>query len=118
MAELAGQGRMNPDRDHVATAMHEFLGAVGRPPRPVQPELANDIRYDGLVCVWTDRDPSTPLADLDHRDRDGRHGLGHRREIEQRVLVDRGPGVGHTTHGSGDVPEDLVPRISDGHSGR
>jgi hypothetical protein len=79
---LGAEGRMNPDRDHISTALYDFVGAVGRGPRPVPPELANDHRYDGLVAVWTDRNPDTTIEELAAWCRD---------ELHPSVVTDDGP---------------------------
>jgi hypothetical protein len=65
LPELQESGRMLPHRDHVCTATYEFRGAVLRD--TVTPELACDHRYDGLVAVWLEREPSVALADVEAR---------------------------------------------------
>ena len=58
---LHANGRMFVDRDHISTALYEFLGAVARDADGVPPELALDhSQYQGLVVVWTDADDHDP----------------------------------------------------------
>jgi hypothetical protein len=61
---LGEQGRMNTDRDHVATSLYDFVGAVNRPAWPVPAEISLDHRYDGLVVSWIDRAEGTDLDAL------------------------------------------------------
>ncbi len=61
---LAAAGRMNNDRDHVSTAVYEYLGWTGRGPSPVPPEIALDHPWAGMVAVWIRPQAGTPVADL------------------------------------------------------
>lgn len=63
LPRLEEAGRMFPHRTHVCTATYEFRGSVLRDTVP--PELACDHRYEGLVAVWLERRPSTPLSGLE-----------------------------------------------------
>jgi hypothetical protein len=61
---LAAAGRMNGDRDHVSTAVYDFLGWTGRGPSAVPPEIALDHPWPGMVAVWVRPKPGTTVADL------------------------------------------------------
>jgi len=61
---LAAGGRMNNDRDHVSTAVYDYVGWTGRGPAAVPPEIALDHPWAGLVLVWARPEPGTTAADL------------------------------------------------------
>jgi hypothetical protein len=50
--DLVAAGRMNADRDHVSTAVYDYIGATGRGGDPVPPEIALDHPYAGLAVLW------------------------------------------------------------------
>lgn len=60
---LAEQGRMNADRTHVSTSLHDVHGHGARPGWPVPAELALDHPYGGLVATWLERAPGSSLAE-------------------------------------------------------
>jgi len=64
MRILGEQGRNFDRRDVITTAAYDHLGAVLRDADGVPPELALDRRYPGIVLVWTERRPETPLDAL------------------------------------------------------
>jgi hypothetical protein len=49
---LVEAGRMNGDRDHVSTAVYDYLGGTGRGPDAVPAEIALDHPYAGLAVLW------------------------------------------------------------------
>ena len=61
---LAAAGRMNNDRDHVSTAVYNYLDCTGRGPSAVPPEIALDHPWVGMVAVWVRPQPGTTVADL------------------------------------------------------
>jgi hypothetical protein len=61
---LAAAGRMNNDRDHVSTAVHDYLGWTGRGASAVPPEIALDHPWPGMVAVWARPAAGTSVADL------------------------------------------------------
>jgi hypothetical protein len=60
---LVAAGRMNSDRDHVSTAVYNYLDWTGRGPAPVRPEIALDHPWAGMVAVWI-RPNDTAVAEL------------------------------------------------------
>ncbi len=78
---LAAAGRMNNDRDHVSTAVYDYLGWTGRGPSPVPPEIALDHPWAGMVGVWIRPEGGAPVAEIaawcrEHLDRDIAAGGG------------------------------------------
>jgi len=61
---LAAAGRMNNDRDHVSTAVYDYLDGSGRGATPVPPEIALDHPWRGLVAVWIRPRSGTSVSDL------------------------------------------------------
>jgi hypothetical protein len=60
----AANGRNFDQRDVLTTAGYDHLGGARRDADGVPPELALDRRYPGIVLVWTERKPNTPLDAL------------------------------------------------------
>jgi hypothetical protein len=61
---LIDAGRMNTDRAHVHTSLYDFVGSVNRAGWPVGDHLALDHPYEGMVALWSDRDPGADLQSL------------------------------------------------------
>jgi hypothetical protein len=61
---LAAAGRMNNDRDHVSTAVYDYIGWTGRGPSAVPPEIALDHPWPGMVLAWIRPHEGTTVADL------------------------------------------------------
>ncbi len=61
---LAAAGRMNNDRDHVSTAVYDYVGWTGRGPSAVPPEIALDHPWPGMVATWIRPHAGTSVADL------------------------------------------------------
>jgi hypothetical protein len=62
----AAHGRGFEHRDVLTTAGYDHLGSVLRDADGVPPELALDRRYPGLVLLFAERLPRTPLERLRH----------------------------------------------------
>jgi hypothetical protein len=61
---LAAAGRMNNDRDHVSTAVYDYVGWTGRGPSAVPPEIALDHPWPGMVVAWIRPQAGTTVADV------------------------------------------------------
>jgi len=61
---LAAAGRMNNDRDHVSTAVHNYVGGTGRGASAVPPEIALDHPWAGMVAVWIRPRTNASAADV------------------------------------------------------
>jgi hypothetical protein len=55
---------MNANRDHVSTAVYEYLGGTGRGGDPVPPEIALDHPYPGLAVLWIRPAEGVTVEDL------------------------------------------------------
>jgi hypothetical protein len=79
---LAAAGRMNTDRDHVSTAVYDYLGWTGRGRSPVPPEIALDHHWAGMVAAWLRPDPGVSVADL---------AAWARSELDGDLVAGKGP---------------------------
>src|SRR5579859_603679 len=79
---LAAAGRMNTDRDHVSTAVYDYLGCTGRGGSPVPPEIALDHPWAGMVAAWLRPDPDVSVVDL---------AAWARSELDGDLVAGKGP---------------------------
>src|SRR3954447_11775105 len=93
--QLAAAGRMNGDRDHVSTAVYDYVGGTGRGSSPVPAEIALDHPYAGLVLVWIRPEDGVDVRDLaawarDELDGEVRAGSGPVGQVVDLVQSDAG----------------------------
>ncbi|HLY82439.1 MAG TPA: hypothetical protein VKQ71_05610 [Acidimicrobiales bacterium] len=79
---LAAAGRMSTDRDHVSTAVYDYLGWTGRGGSPVPPEIALDHPWAGMVAAWLRPDPDVSVVDL---------AAWARSELDGDLVAGKGP---------------------------